>query len=185
MYKEKNTKMKEFMNNIEYKRLLQKYNELKNIDLQNNTNLFEFSITLDSGTVIHPNYSSAYYSNIDEKHKTLEQLLDICLPIEDAELKDITDIISRICSFSKWGLYFFCMIPVNRDFKDILKSKPLSYYKNKEDSLKSPESKKLRAEEKLPFIFEWMKNSFRYKDEYALRKVAKDSCFYGEKYLLE
>ena len=177
--------MKEFKNNIEYKRLLQRYRELKTENLQNNRDLFEFAITLDSGTEIHPVYSSAYYKNIEEKHKTLEQLLDICLPVENSELKDITDIVSRICSFSKWGLYFFCMNSVNGDFKDLLLSKPLSYYKNKDDYFKSSELKKLRAEEKLPFIFEWLKKSFRYKDEYKLRKAAEDSCFYGEKYLLE
>ena len=177
--------MKELMNSIEYKRLLQRYHELKNEseNLQNNRDLFVNAVTLDSGTVIYPDYSNVYYNIIEEKHKTLEQLLDICLPVENTELKNITDIVSQICYFSKWGLYFFCMNPVNSDFKELLTSKPFLYYKDKEDYFKSLESNKIRAEEKLPFIFNWLKNSFRYKDEYELRGAVKDYCFYGEKYL--
>ena len=170
------------MNNTGYEKLLQKYHELKTEKLTGDKNLFKNEIILDSGTSIYPDYSASYFALVEEKRNILEQLLDIGYQAENTELKSIVDIVAVICSFSKWGLYFFCMEPLNCNLRELLLSKPLSYYESQEEVFKTTGTQ-FRAEEKLPFIFEWLKNSFRYKDEYELRRAVNDYCFYGEKYI--
>ena len=68
--------MKESGSNPEYQELLQRYHELKEKieNLGNDRTLFEHEIILDSGTVIHPSYTSAFFRCKEEKNKILEQL---------------------------------------------------------------------------------------------------------------
>jgi hypothetical protein len=167
----------------EYQKLLQKYHELKEKlhNLENDRTLFEHEIILDSGTAIYPSFSSEFFNCRNEKHKILEQLLDICAPIENNELKKITDIVSYICEFSKWGLYFLCLFNGNRDLKEHLLSKNIFYYENKKERLKRPLPKGM-YEERNEFL-KWLLNSCNFKDEFDLRKTAFSFCFDGEEYI--
>jgi hypothetical protein len=71
--------MKEPKDNPTYQKLLQRYHELQEEmdNLENNRELFKFEIILDSGTVIYPDYKSAYYRYKGEIEKIREHLKNI------------------------------------------------------------------------------------------------------------
>ncbi|MFP3042721.1 hypothetical protein LQZ19_12965 [Treponema primitia] len=176
--------MEKITNNIEYQGLLRRYHGLKEEmnNLDKDRSLFEFAIILDSGTEIHPDYNNVLSNYRHEKHKTLEQLLDICAPVENPDLKNRTDIVSQTCGFSKWGFYFLCMFPGYGKLKELLMSQPIPYYENKRDYFKEPLRKELWSEKEI--FFSWLKSSCE-SDQYQLREASFDFCFTGEKYLLE
>ena len=176
--------MKKFEDNPKYKELLQKYKEIKEKmnNLENDKSLFENAIILDSGTTIYPSFSSMVSTCKDEKRKILEALLDICAPIEDTELKNRTDIISEYFSFSKWGLYFFCMHSGNKDFKEHLLVQSISYYRNELDCYNQLISEE-KNDKRKSFYSNITPNSYRYKDEYELRKAVSENYLNGEKYI--
>ena len=167
--------MEELNNNHEYQQLLKKYHELKEEmeHLNEDRTLFEFEIILDSGSIIHPNFTSASFHLKNEIDKTYKQLLDSLVPLENIEIKSRTDIISKIYSFPSWGLYLFCIFPENNDFKELLMSKPLSFYQNIKEKcdFKPPITKEKESERNDFFI--WLTSSCRYKYEDEFYKAVK------------